>query len=97
MGEVAKWSMAPMAGMAVLTLLAVLNLAVPAEAQSLLAFAEAPMCDFDGIRGGVNWAASLDIGCSLAGVGALFFVANPFGIAFCAGYALGRTFENYFG
>lgn len=96
MGEVAKWSVGLALGMAVFALLAVLNLAVPAEAQTLLALAEAPMCDFGAIRGGVNWVAAFDVGCSLAGVGAIFFVANPFGMAFCAGWGLGRVIDNYY-
>jgi hypothetical protein len=96
MSEVAKWSIGPALGVAVLTLLAVLNFTAPVEAQSLLALAEAPMCDFTAIRGGVDWVGAIDTGCALAGIGSLFFVANPYGMAFCAGWALGRVIDNYF-
>ncbi|MDP1568651.1 MAG: hypothetical protein Q8L86_01495 [Vicinamibacterales bacterium] len=90
MSEVAKWSVSPALGLAVLVLLALVNLAGPVEAQSLLAVAQAPLCDFETVRGGVNWGVAIDAGCAISAVGALVFPASTVGLAACALWGLGR-------
>jgi len=90
MSEVAKWSFSPALGLAVLVLLALVNLAGPVEAQSLLTAAQAPLCDFEAVRGGVNWGIAIDTGCAISAVGAFFFPASTAGLAACALWSFGR-------
>ena len=78
-----------------LGLLAVVNVAHPAAAPITPAVESGASCNIDAIRGGVDWVGAIDGGCALSGIGAVFFKANPVGLAFCAGWAVGRWLDGY--
>lgn len=75
-----------------LTLLVVLNLGHPVHASAV---AQLGSCSLDSIRGGVDWVGAIDGGCALSGIGALFFQASAVGLAFCAGWGVGRWLDGY--
>ena len=85
----------PAAGMvALMALLALVNVAVPAAADTLVAAAAA--CSIDSVRGGLNVIGIIDASCAISGLGAVFLVANPYAAAFCAGWGFGRLIDTYY-
>jgi hypothetical protein len=85
----------PAAGMvALMALLALVNVAAPAAADTLVAAASS--CSIDSVRGGLNVIGIIDASCSLTGLGAVFMTANPYAGAFCAGWGVGRLIDRYY-
>jgi hypothetical protein len=75
-----------------LTLLVIVNLGHPVHAATLVQLGS---CSVDSIRGGVDWVGAIDGGCALSGIGALFVTASTVGLAFCAGWGVGRWLDGY--
>jgi hypothetical protein len=74
------------------TALIVINLGAPVHAATV---AHLSSCSLDSIRGGIDWTGAIDGGCALSGIGSLFFAASPVGLAFCAGWGVGRWLDGY--
>jgi hypothetical protein len=82
------------------TLLLEVNMAHPVASASYAIVPPTSGCSMDSVRGGwdwgsVNWVGAIDGGCAAAGLGSVFFAANPVGLAFCAGWGVGRFIDGY--